>query len=94
MAINPAPEFPALDARSAEYLRLMDRIFAATTGPELLAVVPDILAYTGGTLPFDFGETWTRRWHELMGESTPIPDGTWPAEPEPDYEAELNAIEP
>jgi hypothetical protein len=80
--------FSNIDRRGAQYLRLMERIFECTTGEELLAMVPDILAWTGGHLTFDFGETWTGRWHHLMGDDTPIPENAWPAEAEPDYEAE------
>jgi hypothetical protein len=72
-------DLPTFDARDEQFLDLTDRIFAARDGHELIALAPEILAFTGGRLTLDFGELWYERWRVLEGDK-PVPEDLWPTE--------------
>lgn len=55
------------------YADLMNRILAAHTEPQLLALVDDLLSVTRGTPTLDYGEAWMMRWHAVTN-GKPLPD--------------------
>ena len=74
---EPAPAPVLRDPTNAAFLALTDWISRPRTREDLVALVPGILAATGGRVTVDYGELWARRWDEVTGGDL-YPENLWP----------------